>query len=619
MMPLDEPFPIEEITPLDVWEKMGVQVYHAREPLSLYTSTFLVYDGQAWLLETGFAGEGVQPEDLVAADLDSDGVSELAYVFSYGHEIEQATHLGVFQADDDPPGLLALDFTYLGDIGLQLSENDMVQAGGNPYGSQEHALLGYLVLQGKVLNLTANPGQVEKLSSYLSERFGISFQYPATWEQVGQDHFQGETGFFEITPYASVASGLSDVFDGISLRMIRACTWELNAQPGKYGSTPGAGMMYDVPGMARCQIIPSEDAPDVQPSLLLETPDGGFALLQADSAQLDLIHQTVETHYSPGDSQPIGLRAFAGEGLAPDLALETQQLGDLTLEEYRLFPDTVHTPDEAYLAEALAGVRQKRAAWREVDDPLYGEERLVHDNRTLEMFGYRLEGYTDSKGEFFERLYQGETLLKENLQFWVTPMALNQDAASVHNFAALFEERRPDVTRAWLLTKEGLQPWVIDVHLYDAPIFVGDQLASYEHARADGSPRLSVTLDGQPVYTLLLPWSEPLSVHLDQWDDTWVLEVDGTLVVNGAIANLARGYGEIFSYHQLAEKPFFFFEKDRQVGLFYDGAELPVRYDEIIHAQCCGGQSNPHHSPNMLSFYARRDGIWYYVEIGKYS
>ena len=97
------------------------------------------------------------------------------------------------------------------------------------------------------------------------------------------------------------------------------------------------------------------------------------------------------------------------------------------------------------------------------------------------------------------------------------------------------------------------------------------------------------------------------------------LEVDGTLVVNGEIMNLAWGYGEIFEYHLLNEKPFFFYEKGGQVGISYGGQELPVSYDEVIHGECCGGMNNPRFSEHMAWFYGLRDRVWYYVEIGNYD
>jgi len=41
--------------------------------------------------------------------------------------------------------------------------------------------------------------------------------------------------------------------------------------------------------------------------------------------------------------------------------------------------------------------------------------------------------------------------------------------------------------------------------------------------------------------------------------------------------------------------------------------------DEAINGECCGGMNNPRSSEHMIWFYARRHGLWYYIEIGKYE
>lgn len=44
-----------------------------------------------------------------------------------------------------------------------------------------------------------------------------------------------------------------------------------------------------------------------------------------------------------------------------------------------------------------------------------------------------------------------------------------------------------------------------------------------------------------------------------------------------------------------------------------------MRYDDVIHGECCGGYNNPRFSEHMAWFYARLDGVRYYLEIGRYS
>jgi formylglycine-generating enzyme required for sulfatase activity len=50
-------------------------------------------------------------------------------------------------------------------------------------------------------------------------------------------------------------------------------------------------------------------------------------------------------------------------------------------------------------------------------------------------------------------------------------------------------------------------------------------------------------------------------------------------------------------------------------GIYYDGQEMPQRYDEIPHYLCCSaGAMNPETYPNMVRFFGRRGEQWYYVE-----
>jgi len=104
------------------------------------------------------------------------------------------------------------------------------------------------------------------------------------------------------------------------------------------------------------------------------------------------------------------------------------------------------------------------------------------------------------------------------------------------------------------------------------------------------------------------------------WNNQWVLELDGTLIVDGQSVNQTLGYDEIFSWYKINGKPFYFFKKDNSVYLSYDGSTLPIQYDEVIHYQCCEpAMFNPGENSNMVWFYALRAGSWYYVELGMYQ
>jgi hypothetical protein len=410
-----------------------------------------------------------------------------------------------------------------------------------------------------------------------------------------------------------IMNALSDAYHRLSLRMVRACTWEANADPGQYGQDPELYLLNDVPGRAQCQITPGAGAQQASPTLLFETP-GGLALLRADERQMELIQRTLVYEQSAEQAQPGEEYPYSETEIPPELELLTSQIGELTLEEYSLFPASESTPMEEQLAGALAEVRSRRDGWRAGPLPDYEPESVERDNTALARFGYRLEGFTLENGEQRMRLYRGQSLIKDDLSLY--PRSLVIEPVRQADFALIVEE--PGVG-LWLIRQDGLERWDIQAHLDSVDVaFAGGQLAAYEFEPAERAGTLWVTLDDERIYSLFMPW-QPLSVQIGGRGDDWVLVVDGTLVVNGEIMNLAWGYGEIFEYHLLNEKPFFFYEKGGQVGISYGGQELPVSYDEVIHGECCGGMNNPRFSEHMAWFYGLQDRVWYYVEIGNYD
>src|SRR5687767_12354615 len=50
-------------------------------------------------------------------------------------------------------------------------------------------------------------------SGYTSERFGLSFDLPSSWEEVSEDHFVGPDGFVQIEPFESIANTTLRVCD----------------------------------------------------------------------------------------------------------------------------------------------------------------------------------------------------------------------------------------------------------------------------------------------------------------------------------------------------------------------------------------------------------------------
>jgi hypothetical protein len=131
-----------------------------------------------------------------------------------------------------------------------------------------------------------------------------------------------------------------------------------------------------------------------------------------------------------------------------------------------------------------------------------------------------------------------------------------------------------------------------------------------------------VRVDGQEVYryTMLQHAGSSKIYGVWNWAGRWVLEVNGALVVEGELYNEMAGYQEIFNFRMLNGKPFFFFVKDGQTGIFYDGAAWQAEFDSIYHGACCEPAiANPASNNVMVWFYAKQQDWWNYVELGIFN
>lgn len=100
------------------------------------------------------------------------------------------------------------------------------------------------------------------------------------------------------------------------------------------------------------------------------------------------------------------------------------------------------------------------------------------------------------------------------------------------------------------------------------------------------------------------------------WNGQWVVEVEGHIVIDGHELNKKLGAEETFDWQIMDGKPFAFFLKDGQMNAWYDGKVYSLGYDMIVHNTCCeAGMFDVGHNAQMVWFYARKEGIWRYVEL----
>ncbi|OGO36474.1 MAG: hypothetical protein A2W35_13020 [Chloroflexi bacterium RBG_16_57_11] len=168
-----------------------------------------------------------------------------------------------------------------------------------------------------------------------------------------------------------------------------------------------------------------------------------------------------------------------------------------------------------------------------------------------------------------------------------------------------------------------------------------DELVARQQYNETGSAGwVTLLRNGEEIYRVSTgpggPLPIPALLGLWAYDDHWVLETaqiiqrqEGDLMIkepvgqisqDGKLLNDLYGYEELFGFQLMAGEPFYFFTQDGMIGFAYGGQVVMAGYDEIPYYGCCSsGALNPISAENMIAFFAKRDKVWYYVEIGVYE
>jgi hypothetical protein len=611
---------LTEITPEEVWDLLEAQVFVVSDPIFVYRPTFLVRYGAILELGAGFDGLGMKPQDLLVTDLNEDGKPELVYTTTRDAEVMQNSRIVMLSWHELEIRTLEADFLYPGRLELRAAEEGRVQVLGKPSTKQKPESLGELVLiSERRLTVAAEPEDDIEWFEHNSERFGISFQVPGRYTQVSEDHFQGEDGFILIEPYhgparAEMGSWQPAPHGEMNFSIVRACNLEVNAEPGRYGLDPQVRLVaFDTPS-ERCLIAPSSGAVVDDSLILFHTPDSNLALLRTTSTNLDPLNLSLLFDRSGAALFRQEVRPY-DPSQEPVLELETRQLGELTLEEYRLYPDYLHTPMDMFamqqaLAEPLALSADRRTTYYELNFTA----QLDAANAILAPAGFYLEpqeGTDDGRLSLFE----GETFILQDFRLFGPPTA-GTGPDGEPNFAMLIE-MLAQPQGYFLVRKNDILPYDLEKSFWTQPVFVEGGMAALGAGKR-ASSQVQVKLEGETDYTFISSYSKPQNVLLQSWNGRWVLLVDGLLVIDGEIANPVLGVSEIFNPGLLRGKPFFFFIKEGLTGLSYSGQELDLSYEEVMHNMCCwGGGFNPRMNEDLVWFYARKGGWWYYVELGR--
>jgi hypothetical protein len=293
----------------------------------------------------------------------------------------------------------------------------------------------------------------------------------------------------------------------------------------------------------------------------------------------------------------------------------------LVVEEYRLFPCSVDNQVHPVLPMRLPdSIGRKRALWRFVPPAVADIDSI---NKTIGPLGYRLRLSETQpwKGPAYDFL-KGDSVVLH----WLTGFdGFDYDRrTSRFLFTANVQQTRPPFDLSSVLILDGKpQPWEPSEHEYVPPVLAGGHLVTYDPEMAgNGFLKVVIRQDSQVVHTGLTRWNVCNSSigGFSSDGQNWVVQYADTVVVNGGNLNRQLQCSAVFGYNLIHGMPFYLFTRDGKVRMRFGPNVQPCKYDDVQRGSECGeSYFSPMGNRNMVWFYARRDGWWYYVEAGVYD
>lgn len=254
--------------------------------------------------------------------------------------------------------------------------------------------------------------------------------------------------------------------------------------------------------------------------------------------------------------------------------------------------------------------------WMEEEDPRVSH--IADINSKISYLGFRL--YNNAALKDSNKYFSYDYDLFKNGKLIIPNLAFPRVSINGKRFIMDAEQKNdPNMSPKRVLIDTGKIVKTILTSAY-FPILLNDRII-YVKGMKSSKPeqRRYAVMDGvKMLYEFYLdnPVVEPVSSFYSDGEH-WILEhYPNKVVIDGFELNKAKNYVDIFNYRYIDGNIFFIFtDSSAKYKMHYDGSELPVEYDQIMNNNCCSASAyNPRNYDDMVSFFAKKDNKWYYVE-----
>ncbi|MBE0686919.1 MAG: hypothetical protein IH585_13095 [Anaerolineaceae bacterium] len=439
---------------------------------------------------------------------------------------------------------------------------------------------------------------------------GFAMKLPNDWNLVEPQSWGGTSGSLAYQIRESHYAG-PNAF----------CQIEVNRNLN-VGSQPTLQLWNNPNGFYGCEILPSSDAIDPNAMLLAWYPDSLDTSVFLEFKLTPRFLNPIKNGLQPWSSTPTSTIS-TGSPPSPEVDYQVTEYAGLQFEEYYVTSEEWYRKHDV---EAFASLLPGEARQRQGDLQNNRKKQIPFLNQQLAPFGIQISGCTDSACNALT-LELGENYgdQKSISVLRIGDLLINQSGT---RFFLLVEEL--NTYKRYLVSEEKIEtldfsPFYSSLGHVPTYAFLGDDLIELAFdqdylAGAGYSLGLQVLRNGELIfsYTVLPPNPASSPVRgLYVYDNHWYLEVADVLIQNGVVLNDSTNASEIFTFHFLNDKPFYFYRQEKDILISYNEETLPITYQRVIHEpMCCsGGMVNMTLGYDALGFYALRDGNWYYVVI----
>jgi hypothetical protein len=235
----------------------------------------------------------------------------------------------------------------------------------------------------------------------------------------------------------------------------------------------------------------------------------------------------------------------------------------------------------------------------------------------LKPFGYELRAFDTGNG-VGKALYRDGRILFDNVYRVSDVYVYSTDSDPITSFTVT-TMNKPGFAdfSSYIIQNDRINTWEYSIQdpPFD-PILFGNEMLWVKATTQHGG--LQVLKSNREVVFSFDVYTEPLYAvsGFKAWNGHWILSARDFLIQDGEFINKKLGFEEIFSWGLIAEKPVFLFRKGSRIGISYNGKILPLNYQDVARYLCCGpGVNNLSIDPDSVRFFAKRDGVWYYVVV----